>query len=148
MAIVKNKKAYFDYEILEKYTAGLVLIGPEVKSIRKNAVNLKGNFVMPRKGELFVEGMHISPYKQAHRHDISPTRSRKLLLNKKEITAIERALNEKGVTAVVLELYWAKALVKATIGIVRGKKLHDKRETMKQRDIDRTLKKRVKSFLS
>ncbi len=135
--IAKNKKAYFDYEVLETYDAGLQLRGHEVKSIRQGGVNLKGNFVHVHRGEAFVEGMHIKPYGHASQKDIVAKRTRKLLLKHKEIIAIDQAISTKGVTCVVLELYFKKALVKAKLGIVRGKKKYDKRAAIKERDLAR-----------
>lgn len=143
---IVNKKALHDFEILSTFESGIVLLGPEVKSIRAGAVNLKGNFVHEWKGELYVEGIHISPYPQAHGVILEPTRQRKLLLHTKEIAKILAHLHQKGNTCVVLSLQNKRALIKATIGLVRGKKLHDKRETLKRKDEERDTQRAIKNF--
>lgn len=145
MAFV-NKKAYHEYEILETYSAGVQLQGYEVKAIRAGTVNLKGNFVHFFHHELFVSGIHISPYSYAKHMDIDPMRRRKLLLKKRELAKIAVMLSQKGITAVVLELFFDHNLVKAKIGLCRGKKLHDKRETQKQKDEQRYIEKSLKSY--
>ena len=142
---IVNKKALHDYEVLETFEAGIVLQGGEVKSIRKGSVNLKGNFVLEWKGELFVENMHISPF-QFSSIDIAPLRKRKLLLHKREILKIIKAIDQKGVTCCVLEIFLKGNLVKAKVGIVKGKKLHDKRETLKRKDQDMEMRRAVKRF--
>lgn len=146
----KNKKAYHDYEILETFEAGIVLRGPEVKSVKGGNVNLKGSFVdtygADDKQEIWLNEAHISPYKFASDQNLAPTRKRKILLKKKEIEKIEKELNTKGVTCVPLELYLKKGLIKLKIALVRGKKKHDKRQDLKKksqdREIARALKKR------
>jgi len=144
MLISKNKKAFHDYEILDKIEAGIVLTGPEVKSLRDKRVNLKGSFVSTWNGQAFVEGMHISPYKFAPDTRYDPHNKRKLLLHKKEILKLEATLNEKGSTAVPLEIYFKGSIIKLLIGICRGKKQYDKREELKKKaqnlDIARELK--------
>jgi len=144
--VTENKKAYHDYEVLSTYEAGVVLSGSEVKSIRHNQCSLKGNFVHEWHGELFVEGMHVVPYKFATMEQPNPLRKRKLLLKKKEIQKIVTTLKEKGVSCVVLELVIRHQLVKAIIGVVRGKKLHDKRATLKKKEEDRTIARALKAF--
>ena len=135
--LAKNKKAYHDYEVLETYEAGIALTGPEVKSCREHRANLKGAFVQVHNDEALAEAMHISPYKFSRREDQKETRSRKLLLHRKEIDKLAAALNEKGVTAIPLELYLKGGLIKAKIGICRGRKLHDKRAALKKKEQDR-----------
>lgn len=140
-----NKKAYFDYNVEETFEAGIALFGSEVKAIRSGNINLKGNFVRVKNGEIAVEKMHIGPYKYtAENHE--PLRSRKLLLNKKEILRIAQALDQKGVTGIVLEVYPSHGLIKAKIGLCKHKKKYDKRESLKkkatQRDIERALQSR------
>lgn len=147
MQRIKNKKAYFDYEVLETYEAGLKLTGSEVKSLRQGHANLKGNFVHEWHGELWVEGIHISKYKYSAHLDINPWRKRKLLLNRKEIIKIVTSLQQKGVSVTVLELYDKHNLIKCTLGLVRGKKLHDKREVMKRRDSERRLQRIIKQHV-
>jgi SsrA-binding protein len=140
----KNKKAFHDYEILEKFEAGIVLVGDEVKAIKGNQANLKGSFVDVWKDEAFLNNMHVSRYKQSNNGELDPVRVRKLILHKKEILKIETAITQKGVTCIPLEIYPKKGLVKIQIGICRGKKLYDKRESLKKRDqqieIDRQIK--------
>ncbi len=141
----KNKKVFHDYEILEKFEAGIVLLGDEVKSIKGNQANLKGSFIDVSKDEAYINNMHISHYKQSSNIGLDPTRARKLILHKKEIGKIEEAITQKGVTCIPIELYPKKGLIKVQIGICRGKKLYDKRESLKKRDqqieIDRQVKK-------
>ncbi|MFN7160898.1 MAG: SsrA-binding protein SmpB [Candidatus Gracilibacteria bacterium] len=144
---IVNKKAYFDYEVLHEFEAGIVLEGSEVKSIRIGNVNLKGNFVHFWKNSFHIENMHISPYKYAAQEVINPLRQRRLLLNKKEIDKILAEIKQKGISAVVLEIYFKKRLVKAKIGVVRGKKLFDKRETLKKKEEQRSTERALKSFL-
>lgn len=130
----KNKKAFHDYEILEDFEAGIVLLGDEVKSIKACEANLKGSFIDVWKNEAFMNNVHISPYKQSSRKNLDPVRKRKLILHKREIIRIEIAISQKGVTAIPLELYAKDGLIKLKLGICRGKKLYDKRETLKKRD--------------
>lgn len=144
--VIKNKKAYHDYHVLQTFEAGIVLLGSEVKSIRTGNAQLKGNFIQEWHGDLLVEHMHISPYKFAHHLGIPALRSRKLLLNKKEVAKIISEISTKGISATVLSLYFKGPFVKAEIGIVRGKKLHDKRESLKQKDQKRQLDKAIKRF--
>ncbi|MBI4975576.1 SsrA-binding protein SmpB [Candidatus Peregrinibacteria bacterium] len=140
----KNKKAYHDYEILEDYEAGIKLLGSEVKAIKFNNANLKGSFVEIENGEAFINGMHVSKYKFSNDKNLEPARKRKLLLKKKEIDKISAAINQKGVTAVPLELYSKKGLIKVKVGICRGKKLHDKREVLKKRSQEMEIKRAIK----
>lgn len=142
----KNKKAFHDYEVLEKFEAGIVLFGDEVKSIKSGQVNLKGSFVDISNEEAFINNAHISPYKQSSRKDLSPTRKRKLILHKREIFKIDQVVSQKGVTAIPLELYAKKGLIKLQIGLCRGKKLYDKRETLKKRDQEIEIKRHLKNF--
>lgn len=143
---IKNKKAYHDYHVLHIYEAGIVLQGSEVKSIRAGNAQLKGNFIQEWQGDLIVENMHISPYKYSPHVQIPALRRRKLLLNKKEIKKITSEISLKGVSATILSLYFKGPFAKAEIGIVRGKKLHDKRESLKQKDQNRQLAKALKRF--
>ena len=146
MQFAKNKKAYHDYEIIETFEAGISLNGDEVKSIRKKDLNLKGSFVQIRKNEAYIEAAHISRYEMSSRQDYNPTRSRKLILHKKEISKIDTVLNEQGVSCVPLSLYSKKGLIKAQIGLVRGKKLFDKRHDLKKRAQDMDTKRELKNF--
>ena len=145
-AYAKNKKAFHDYEILESFEAGIVLNGDEVKSIKGNQANLKGAFVDVMNEEAFLNEAHVSRYKHSSRHENDPTRKRKLILHKKEIYKIEQAIAQKGVTAVPLELYSKGGLIKIKIGLCRGKKLYDKRESLKKRDQEMEIKRQMKRF--
>lgn len=143
--LARHKKAFADYEILEKFETGMVLEGPEVKSIRGHNLNLKGSFVdIDKDGIVWSNGVHVSPYKFAKEQNLDPTRKRQLLLRKREIEKIQKQLNEKGVTCTPLSVYLRKGLIKMQIGIVRGKKKYDRRNELKQRsqniDIARALK--------
>lgn len=146
MSYAKNKKAYHDYQILDEYEAGIVLNGDEVKSIKDNQINLKGAFVDVWSGQAFMNAAHISRYEMSSRKDYDPVRKRKLILHKKEIAKIDQAISEEGVTAIPLEVYPKKGLIKIKIGICRGKKLYDKRETLKSRDQEMEIKKQLKRF--
>lgn len=145
-SLSKNKKAFHDYEILEKFEAGIVLSGEDVKSIRLGLANLKGSFVDVFGEEAFANELHVSRYKFSSNKKFDPTRRRKLILHKKEIIKIAKFIGEKGVTAVPLELYLKKGLIKMEIGICRGKKLFDKRETLKKKDNEIEIRREMKRF--
>ncbi len=144
--ITVNRVARHEYFVLETYEAGISLYGTEIKSIRNGAVNLKESWADIQNGEVFVYGMHISPYEKGNIFNKDPFRVRKLLLHKKEINKIMGKLKQDGLTLVPLSLYFKKQYVKVELGLCRGKKLYDKRETMAKRDakrdIDRALKER------
>ncbi len=144
--IKSNKKAYFDYEILQEFTAGIMLTGPEIKSVRTGNLNLKGAYISVEKGDAFLKNMHISAYPFANVTDYDPLRQRQLLLNKKELNKINNELNNQGVTVIPLEIGLVGKYAKLKIAIARGKKKHDKRETIKSREQKRTLDRLVKSF--
>jgi SsrA-binding protein len=138
--LASNKKAYFDYEIMEKFEAGIVLQGTEVKSARGGNVNLKDSFVKIIGNEMHLVNCHISEYKQGNITNHVPTRSRKLLLHKKEISRLMAKMNEQSLTVVPLSVYInSRNLIKAEIALVRGKKLHDKRQSIKERDLQREM---------
>ena len=137
--ITDNKKARFDYEITEKFEAGLVLTGSEVKSIRDGAVNLKDSYVSFRNGEAFLQNAHISEYQASSYNNHHPERLRKLLLNKEEINKIMGKVQEKHLSCVPLKLYFKKGRVKVELGLGRGKKKHDKRQSIKKKESDREL---------
>jgi len=144
--IATNKKAYHDYFIDEVVEAGLVLTGTEVKSLRQGKVNLKEAFCRIKDGEVFINNMHISPYEQGGRENPEdPTRMRKLLLHKEEIAKLTRKVEEKGLALVPTKIYFKESRAKLEVGIARGKKLHDKRETIKQKEADREMAKAIKS---
>ena len=137
MVEVKNKKAYFDYFIDEEYECGIVLKGTEIKSIRKGSVDLKDTFARVKNGEIYVINMYIAKYDEGNRFNHDERRERKLLLHKKEITKIFEKVKQEGKTLVPLKLYFKEDKVKILLGICTGKKLYDKRETIKERDLAR-----------
>ena len=144
----KNKKAYFDYEILETLEAGLVLTGQETKSIRSGNAHMKGSFVTFHKDEAFVTNMHVGKYKYSGvLPDYVPDRSRKLLLKSKEISYLRGKSQEKGLTIVPLSLYTKGRRIKVEIGVARGKKKFDKRESLKKRDMDREARRSMREDL-
>ena len=132
--IANNKKAYHDYFIDDKWEAGIELFGTEVKSIRMGKCSIKEAFVKIDKGEVYVYGMHISPYEKGNIFNKDPLRVRKLLLHRYEINKIEGKLKEKGLTLVPLKVYFKDSLVKVEIGVARGKKLYDKRQDIAKKD--------------
>jgi SsrA-binding protein len=147
--IATNKKAYHDYFVDETFEAGIVLTGTEVKSLRENKTNLRDSFATIRKGEVWLHGVHISPYSHGNRSNVDPGRSRKLLLHKNDIRYLIGKTKERGFTLVPLRVYLsASNLVKVEIGLARGKKLYDKRETLKrkqfEREADRAMRDRTK----
>ncbi len=143
--IATNKKAYHDYFIDEVFEAGMVLTGTEVKSLRQGAANLKDAFCRIKNDEIFVNNLHISPYEHGNIHNVDPTRVRKLLLHRAEIAKLVRKVEEKGLSLVPTKIYFKNSLVKLEIGVARGKKLHDKRETLKRKEADREMAKAIKS---
>jgi SsrA-binding protein len=137
---VRNKKASFDYEFLEKHVAGLELKGTEIKSIREGKVNLQDGYCYFSKGEAFAKGINISPYAQGTHYNHDPLRERRLLLKKSEIKKLASKVEEKGLTLVPVRLFINdRGLAKLEIALARGKKTHDKRESIKERDIKREL---------
>ena len=144
--IAANKKAYHEYFVLERFEAGIELIGTEVKSIRGGNINLKDSFCTVKDGELFVRGMHISPYEHGNRYNRDPVRPRKLLMHKREILKLNAKVMQDGLTLIPLSVYLSNSLVKVEIGLCKGKKLHDKRDVQAEketkRNIERTLKER------
>ena len=140
--IANNKKAYHDYFILEKYEAGLVLHGTEVKSLRMGKCSIKEAFIRVEDGEMYIYGMHISPYEKGNIFNKDPLRVRKLLLHKKEILKMK----EQGITVVPLQVYFSGSLVKIEIGLAKGKKLYDKRETIAKKDQKREAQREFKAF--
>ncbi|MCK9186560.1 SsrA-binding protein SmpB [Candidatus Gracilibacteria bacterium] len=142
----KNKKAYHDYIILENFEAGIVLNGAEVKAIKKSQANLKGAFVSIEGGEAFLKQAHVSNYKFADIKTLDPVRPRKLLLSKKEISTLAQNLDQKGVTIIPLQLYPKSGLIKLSIGICKGKKLYDKRETLRKRTQDLEVNQAIKKY--
>lgn len=144
MIEINNKKAYFDYEILDTYEAGIVLTGTEIKSVRASNVNLKDSYGVIRNNEIYLFNMHISEYKEGNIFNHEEKRTRKLLLHKKEILKIKDKVNLEGITLVPLKLYFNKNKVKVLLGIAKGKKVYDKRESIKKRDTEREIRKQFK----
>ena len=142
--ITTNRKAFHDFTILEKFVAGIVLTGTEIKSIRKNAINLKDSFCKIEDNEIFLYNCHISPYEQGNRYNHKAERTRKLLLTKKEILKMHSKIKKDGYTIVPLEVFIQKGFAKVEIGLAKGKKLYDKRDSLakkdQQREIDRKMK--------
>ena len=142
---IKNRQAYFEYFIDDKYVAGIMLTGTEVKSLREGKANFNDSYCIFQKGELWIRSFHISEYSHGTVNNHDPIRERKLLLNKRELKKLEAKIKEKGYTIIPLRLFFnEKNLAKLEIGLGKGKKLHDKRETIKQRDTERELKRYVK----
>lgn len=137
--VTTNRKAFHDYIVFEKYVAGIVLSGTEIKSIRQNAVNLKDSFCSFIENELFLYKCHISPYEHGNRYNHEPERNRKLLLTKKELLKISQKVKKEGYTIVPLEMFFVKGLVKLEIALVKGKKLHDKRDDLVKKDQKREM---------
>lgn len=142
--VAQNKKAYHDYFVDEKYEAGIALFGTEVKSIRQGAVNLKDCYCSLKGGELFVIGMHISPYEKGNIFNREPLRDRKLLMHKREIMKLGGLVAQKGYTLIPLSLYFSGKNVKVELGLCRGKKLYDKRDSLAEKQADREMDRRMK----
>lgn len=147
MPIIKNKKALHDYIILDKFEAGLVLHGHEVKSIRDGNINLKGSFVSLVGGEAYLKEAHIAQYKKATLPEYDPYRPRKLLLNKKELHKLYQTTSIKGLTIIPVSVYKKGRRIKLEIAIARGKAQQDKREMLKKRDLDRDMKRTLRNAL-
>lgn len=137
--IARNKRARHDYHILETWEAGLVLTGTEVKSLREGKASLVDAYGIVKNGEVFLLNLHISPYKQGSYNNHEPTRTRKLLLHRRQIRRLIGAVEREGLTLVPLDLYFKHGVAKVTLALGKGKKLHDKRETAKARDAEREM---------
>jgi SsrA-binding protein len=142
--IAQNKKARHDYFIEQTLEAGIVLSGTEVKSIRQGKVNLRDSYASIENGEVIISGMHISPYEQGNIFNKDPMRDRKLLLHKYEIRKLIGYIQQKGLTLVPIQLYFKKGRVKVEIGVAKGKKLHDKRDDIAERDAKREIDRKLK----
>lgn len=142
--ISTNKKAFHDFSILERYTAGMVLSGTEIKSIRSGRINLKDSYAHIDNGEIWIHKMHISPYEQGNRYNHDPERIRKLLLTKQEIRKLIGTTKESGITLVPLELFLENGWAKLEIGVAKAKKLHDKRDTLIKKTTDREIERAIK----
>lgn len=143
---ISNKKAYYDYEIEITYEAGIVLKGTEIKSIRQGKANLRDSYAIYKNGEIFILNMHISEYDKGNIFNHEETRTRKLLLNKKEILRIRDSIEREGYTLIPIKLYFKGNKAKILLGIARGKKNYDKREAIKKKDMEREIKKQIKNY--
>jgi SsrA-binding protein len=142
---IKNRSAYFEYFFDAKYEAGMVLTGTEVKSLREGKASFADSYCIIHKGEVWMKSLHIAEYSHGTSNNHDPLRERKLLLKKREITKIESKLKEKGYTIIPLRIFFSeKNLAKVEIGLAKGKKLHDKRESIKQREVEREMKRWTK----
>ena len=144
MIEINNRKASYDYEILDTYEAGIVLTGTEIKSIKEGKGNLRDSYAIIRNNELFLLNMHISPYKEGNIFNHEETRTRKLLMHKKEILKLRDSVERVGNTLIPLKLYFKKNRAKILVGLAKGKKTYDKRETIKKRDSEREIKREFK----
>lgn len=144
--IARNRKALHDYEILDKVEAGIVLMGSEIKSIRAGKLNIGDGYVMYENGEMWLRNVHISPYEEAGVWGHDPMRPRKLLLHRKEIYALYRRVQEKGFTIVPLQVYLKNGRAKVELGLARGKKQYDKRESLRQKDDKRRVERALKEY--
>lgn len=144
--VAKNRKARFNYEILETYEVGIELKGTEVKSVRASKVNLTEGFISIDNGEAFLKQVHISPYEQGNIFNVDPVRVRKLLLHKREIKKLIGETAQKGFTLVPLSMYLKNGKVKLSLGLVRGKNTHDKRQDMAKKDAQRNIERAMKSY--
>jgi SsrA-binding protein len=144
--IAQNRKAWHEYFIEEKFEAGIVLTGTEVKSLRLGRANLQDSFAVIKNGEVFVSGLHISPYDMGNRFNHDPLRARKLLLHRFEINKLIGHTQKQGLTIIPLSLYFKKGMVKVELAVARGKKLYDKREDMAKKDAVREIDRKMKDY--
>lgn len=142
---IKNRQAFYEYFIDDTFTAGMVLLGTEVKSLRAGKCSFNDSYCLLHKGEVMIKSLHIAEYSHGTVNNHDPIRERKLLLNRREIKKIEGKIKEKGYTIIPLKIFFnEKNMVKIEIGLARGKKLHDKRDTIRQRDTEREMKRYIK----
>ncbi len=142
--VAQNKKAYHDYFVIEKIEAGIELFGTEVKSIRQGKVNLKDSWCQIKDGEIFANGMHISPYEQGNIFNRDPMREKKLLMHKKEIRRLFALVKQDGLSLVPLSIYFTKGRAKVEVGLCKGKKLYDKREVAAKKDAQRDIERNMR----
>ncbi len=142
--VTRNKKAYHDYFVIEKFEAGIELFGTEVKSIRQGNINLKDAYCNVKGGELFVRGMHISPYEKGNIFNRDPVRARRLLMHKREIMKLYGRIKQEGLALIPLSVYFRDSNVKLELGLCKGKKLHDKRDAVAERDATREINRTIK----
>jgi SsrA-binding protein len=145
--IINNRHAFHEFHIIDKFEAGIVLQGTEVKSVMSGRIQLKDSYVSVREGEVWLLNAHISPYSHGNRENHEPLRTRKLLLHRREIEKLEKQTTQKGMTLVVTRIYWKSRCIKFEIGVARGKKLYDKRETEMKRTIERETRQELKEKL-
>jgi SsrA-binding protein len=142
--IINNRQAYHEYHILEKFEAGAVLQGTEVKSIMEGRIQLKDSYVSVKDGEVWLFNVHISPYSHGNKQNHDPMRTRKLLLHKKEIEKLEKETVQKGMTLVVTSIYWKNGRIKFEVGVAKGKKLYDKREAEMRKTVEKETRQQLK----
>lgn len=145
--ILNNRQAYHEYIITDKFEAGAVLLGTEVKSIMSGRIQLKDSYVTVRDGEVWLMNAHISPYSHGNKQNHDPMRTRKLLLHRREIEKLEKETTQKGMTLVVTSIYWKNGRIKIEIGVAKGKKLYDKRETEIKKTVDKETRQELKQNL-
>ena len=143
--LATNRKALRDYVILEAVETGVMLVGPEIKSIRRRAVSLEDSFARIDGGEVFLYNMHVSPYEQGGRYNVEPKRLRKLLLHRPQIERLNGLLTQKGLALIPLRLYLKHGLVKIELAVGKGKKLYEKRDTIREREVDRQIRRLVRT---
>jgi len=143
--VVQNRKARHEFHILEKWEAGLVLQGTEVKSLRMGRANLQDAFAIVDRGELWLHNLHISPYEYGNRYNHEPLRRRKLLMSRREIRKLIGQVEQKGLTLVPLDIYFRRGIAKTTVALARGKKLHDKRDDLRRRSDERDMERALKA---
>lgn len=145
-AVAQNKKAYHDYFVLDRFEAGIELFGTEVKSIRQGKLNLKDSWCSIKDGEIFVHGMHISPYEHGNIFNRDPVRVRRLLMHKREIMRLLGQTKQEGLTLIPLSVYFTRGRAKLELGLCKGKKLYDKRETAAKKDAARNIERSMKNY--
>ncbi len=144
-AAIVNRKAYHDYHILEKFETGMELQGTEVKSIRAGQLNMRDNYALVKNGEVWVQNLHISPYKHGNIMNHDPLRPRRLLMHKREIQRLIGKTQEQGLTLVLTRIYWKGNWLKAELALVKGKQLHDKRQALAERDTKRQIQRALRN---
>lgn len=142
--IVSNRNAFHEFHILDKYEAGAALVGTEVKSIMAGKIQLKESYVSVKEDEVWLMNAHVSPYSHGNQQNHEPLRTRKLLLHRREIEKLKKETTQKGMTLVVTKVYWKNGRIKFEVGVAKGKKLYDKRETMKRKTIEKETNKQLK----
>jgi len=142
--VASNRRARHDYEVLDTFEAGIALLGPEVKSLRDGKASLTDGYAVIRRGEAFLENVHVGPYEKAGRENTDPRRERKLLLHRAEISRLEGKLAERGLTLIPLRLYFKRGRAKVELGLCRGKRRYDKRESIRRRETERDLQRTLR----